>query len=139
MPRTRWEHTLGTWGTLKMTVTPEVTKDLPHLEYARAKLVATETEANQLIMERDYHQAQKQEDTGTCLAPRRSDRIARPPRPASHRLILSPRRKPGKRPSGEALTEPAKRWIGGKTLSLRPTKRWITSQGSQRAFLKVTT
>jgi len=63
MPRTRREHTLGTWGTLTTTVTPEVTKDLPHLEYARAKLVATEAEANELIMERDYHQAQKQEAT----------------------------------------------------------------------------
>jgi hypothetical protein len=63
MPRTRREHTLGTWGTLTTTVTPEVTKDLPHLEVVRVKLVATEAEANQLIIERDYHQAQKQEAT----------------------------------------------------------------------------
>ena len=40
-----------------------MTQGIPHLEWARAKLVATETEANQLIMERDYHQAQKQEAT----------------------------------------------------------------------------
>jgi hypothetical protein len=63
MPRTRREQTLGTWGRLTTTVTPEVTRGLPHLEYARAKLVATEAEANQLVMERDYHQAQKQEAT----------------------------------------------------------------------------
>jgi hypothetical protein len=63
MPRTPRDHTFGTWGTLTTTVTPEVTQGLPHLEYVRAKLVATEAEANQLVMERDYHQAQKQEAT----------------------------------------------------------------------------
>jgi len=63
MPRTRRDHTLGTWGTLTTTVTPEVTQGLPHLEVLRVKLVATEAEANQLIIERDYHQAQKQEAT----------------------------------------------------------------------------
>ena len=55
MPRTRREHTFGTWGKLTTTVTPEVTRGLPHLEWMRAKLVATEAEANQLIVERDYH------------------------------------------------------------------------------------
>jgi hypothetical protein len=63
MPRTPRDHTLGTWGTLTTTVTPEVTRGIPHLEWARAKLVATEAEANQFILERDYHQAQKQEAT----------------------------------------------------------------------------
>jgi hypothetical protein len=63
MPRTRREHTFVTWGTLTTTVTPEVTRGLPHLEYLRAKLVATEAEANQLMVELDYHQAQKQEAT----------------------------------------------------------------------------
>ena len=63
MPRTRREHTFGTWGKLTTTVTPEVTRGLPHLEYLRAKLVATEAEASQLVVERDYHQAQKQEAT----------------------------------------------------------------------------
>ncbi|HSS75261.1 MAG TPA: hypothetical protein VLV54_00820 [Thermoanaerobaculia bacterium] len=63
MPRTRRDHTFGTWGTLTTTVTPEVTRGLPHLEWIRAKLVATETEANELVIERDYHQAQKQEAT----------------------------------------------------------------------------
>jgi hypothetical protein len=63
MPRAPREQTLGTWGTLTTMVTPEVTRGLPHLEHARVKLVATEAEANQLIMERDYHQAQKQEAT----------------------------------------------------------------------------
>ena len=63
MPRTPRDHTLGTWGTLTTTVTPEVTAGHPHLEWARAKLVATEAEAKQLVLERDYHQAQKQEAT----------------------------------------------------------------------------
>jgi hypothetical protein len=63
MPRTPRDHTLGTWGTLTTTVTPEVTRGLPHLEWARAKLVATEAEAQQLVVERDYYQAQKQEAT----------------------------------------------------------------------------
>jgi hypothetical protein len=63
MPRAPREQTLGTWGLLTTTVTPEVTRGLPHLEYARAKLVATEAEANQLVLERDYHQAQRQEAT----------------------------------------------------------------------------
>jgi hypothetical protein len=63
MPRTPREHTLGTWGTLTTTVTPEVTKDLPHLEVMRVKLVETEAEADRLVQERDYHRAQKQEAT----------------------------------------------------------------------------
>jgi hypothetical protein len=63
MPRTPREHTLGTWGTLTTTVTPEVTQGLPHLEVLRVKLVETEAEADKLIMERDYHRAQKQEAT----------------------------------------------------------------------------
>jgi len=63
MPRTRREHTLGTWGKLTTTVTPEVTMDLPHLEVLRVKLVETEAEADKLIIERDYHRARKQEAT----------------------------------------------------------------------------
>lgn len=63
MPRTPREHTLGTWGTLTTTVTPEVTMDLPHLEVMRVKLVETEAEADRLVRERDYHRAQKQEAT----------------------------------------------------------------------------
>lgn len=63
MPRTRREHTFGTWGTLTTTVTPDVTKDLPHLEVLREKLVMTEAEADQLVIERDFHKAQKQEAT----------------------------------------------------------------------------
>ncbi len=63
MPRTPRDHTLGRWGTLTTTVTPEVTAGHPLLEWTRAKLVATEVEAKQLVLERDYHQAQKQEAT----------------------------------------------------------------------------
>ena len=63
MPRTPREHTLGTWGTLTTTVTPEVTKDLPYLEVLRVRLVETEADADRLVRERDYHRAQKQEAT----------------------------------------------------------------------------
>ena len=63
MPRTPREHTLGTWGTLTTTVTPEVTMDLPHLEVLRVRLVETEAEADKLVRERDYHRARKQEAT----------------------------------------------------------------------------
>jgi len=63
MPRTPRDHTIGTWGTLTTTVTPEVTLGLPHLEWARVKLAATEEEAGRLVVVRDYHQAQKQEAT----------------------------------------------------------------------------
>ena len=67
MPRTPRDHTMGTWGTLTTTVTPEVTRGLPHLEWARVKLVATEEEAGRLVVVRDYHQAQKQEATRILL------------------------------------------------------------------------
>ena len=63
MPRTPRDHTVGTWVTLTTSVTPEVTKGLPHLEFERVKLVETEATVKQLIIERDYHQAQKQEAT----------------------------------------------------------------------------
>ncbi|HEX3554436.1 MAG TPA: hypothetical protein VIA62_14530 [Thermoanaerobaculia bacterium] len=63
MPRTRRNHTLGQWGKMTGTVTPEVTRGIPHLELARAKLVEIEGEVDRLVQERSFHQARKQETT----------------------------------------------------------------------------
>lgn len=63
MPRTRRGHTLSEWSKLTVSVTPETTNGIPHLELARAKLVEIEAEADRLVHERSFHQARKQEVT----------------------------------------------------------------------------
>ena len=63
MPRTRRGHTRSEWSKLTLSVTPDLTKDLPYLEVPRAKLVEIETEVDRLVLERNFYQARKQETT----------------------------------------------------------------------------
>jgi|SRR3954467_3340098 hypothetical protein len=61
MPRTRTGHTVGTWWELASLVTPETTAGDPLLEQTHAKLQGFVDEIGKLQVERDFHEARKQE------------------------------------------------------------------------------
>jgi hypothetical protein len=63
MPRTRSAETIADWEKLAATVTPEIREDDPALEVAFGKLVGLLEEIHKLIVERDFHEARKQEAT----------------------------------------------------------------------------
>jgi len=63
MPRTRLAITVGDWAELAQRVTPETTEGLANLEHVRSKLQGSLEEINRLILERDFHEARKQEVT----------------------------------------------------------------------------
>jgi hypothetical protein len=63
MPRTRRIHTLGIWMGLTGGVTPELTEGLPHIQDPYGKLVALQEEMDRLVLERNFHDARKQEAT----------------------------------------------------------------------------
>ena len=61
MPRTPVNETIGDWVELSGLVTPEIAAEHPYLQYIYDKLVARLAEVQELIKQRDYHQARKQE------------------------------------------------------------------------------
>jgi len=63
MARTRRVHTVGRWTELTVSVTPEIVADLPMLEPLLPRLMEIEADVDRLVMERDRHQARKQETT----------------------------------------------------------------------------
>jgi hypothetical protein len=63
MPRTPIAQTVGRWKRLADSVTPDVRTGVVPLEMAHAKLVRFIEEVHQLVRERDFHEARKQEAT----------------------------------------------------------------------------
>jgi len=63
MPRTPIAQTVGRWERLADSVTPDVRTGVLPLEMAHAKLVRFIEEIHQLVRERDFHEARKQEAT----------------------------------------------------------------------------
>ena len=63
MPRTPIAQTVGRWERLAGSVTPEDRAGALPLEMAHAKLVRFIEEIHQLVRERDFHEARKQEAT----------------------------------------------------------------------------
>jgi hypothetical protein len=63
MPRTTIATTTGDWELLAQSVTPEIREGVLLLEVAHAKLVRFIEEVNELVRERDYYEARKQEAT----------------------------------------------------------------------------
>jgi hypothetical protein len=63
MPRTPINFTVGDWMDLSKKVTPETTAGILPLEHTREKLMGHLEEVQRLLVERDFHQARKQEAT----------------------------------------------------------------------------
>jgi hypothetical protein len=61
MPRTPVGATIGDWVGLTTRVTPEIAAEHPYLQHIYDKLVARLAEIQELIKQRDYHEARKQE------------------------------------------------------------------------------
>lgn len=63
MPRTRIALTVGEWQRLTQSVTPEITAEDGGIEYLHTRLQRLLEESRQLVTERDFHAARKQEAT----------------------------------------------------------------------------
>lgn len=63
MPRAPINFTVGDWMDLSSKVTPETTAGLPALEHVHATLLEQIAEVKTLLVERDAHEARKQETT----------------------------------------------------------------------------
>jgi hypothetical protein len=63
MPRTRAGHTVGDWLELAGLVTPETIAGSPLLERTHAELQGFVDEIRDLIVQRDFYEARKQETT----------------------------------------------------------------------------
>jgi hypothetical protein len=61
MPRTPVGDTVGDWLGLTTRVTPEVAAEHPSIQYIYDKLVARLAEVQELIKQRDFYEARKQE------------------------------------------------------------------------------
>jgi hypothetical protein len=61
MPRKRNMETVGDWIELVSLVPPELAASSPPLQHLYGKLRDTLAEVQGLVVERDFHQAQKQE------------------------------------------------------------------------------
>jgi hypothetical protein len=63
MPRTRGAVTISDWKELSDKVTPEILEGDPLLQLAHGKLQGHVEEINRLIVERNFHEARRQETT----------------------------------------------------------------------------
>jgi hypothetical protein len=63
MPRTRAGHTVGDWLELAELVTPETIAGSPLLERTHGELRGFVNEIRDLIVQRDFYEARKQETT----------------------------------------------------------------------------
>ncbi|HEX3551832.1 MAG TPA: hypothetical protein VIA62_01210 [Thermoanaerobaculia bacterium] len=63
MPRTRTGDTVGGWSALAERVTPETTQGSPLLERTHAELQGFVDEIQDLLVQRDFYEARKQETT----------------------------------------------------------------------------
>ncbi|HEV8582864.1 MAG TPA: hypothetical protein VGX68_27680 [Thermoanaerobaculia bacterium] len=61
MPRTPIAETVGDWMGLTGCVTPETVAEIPSIQVIYDKLVASLAEIQELIQQRDFHEARKQE------------------------------------------------------------------------------
>jgi len=61
MPRTPLGETIGDWVGMTSRVTPEIVAQIPSLKYIHDKLAAHLEEIQELLRQRDYHEARKQE------------------------------------------------------------------------------
>ena len=63
MPRTRTGHTVGDWLELADLVTPETIAGSPFLERTHGELQGFVAEIRNLLVQRDFYEARKQEAT----------------------------------------------------------------------------
>ena len=61
MARTPVSETVGDWMGLTGCFTPETLAEIPSIQYIYDKLVASLAEIQELIQQRDFHEARKQE------------------------------------------------------------------------------